>query len=127
MSPDGRWIAYQSNESGRFEIYVRPFPDGGPAHQVSTEGGIIVKWPRADTLLYRAVNGMMMTVAVETQQGLRTAPPKALFDASRFENLYGVAPDLKRLLMMPRFDLEQTPTAIALVQNFLTEIRQRIK
>ena len=127
LSPDGRWIAYQSNESGRFEIYVRPFPDGGPAHQVSTEGGIIVKWPRADTLLYRAVNGMMMTVAVETQQGLRTGPPQALFDASRFETFYGVSPDVKRLLMMSRIDLEQTPTAIALVQNFLTEIRQRIK
>ena len=127
LSPDGRWIAYQSNESGRFEIYVRPFPDGGPAHQVSTEGGIIVKWPRADTLIYRAVDGMMMTVAVETQQGVRTGSPKALFDASRFETFYGIAPDLTRFLMMSRIDLEQTPTAIALVQNFLSEIRQRIK
>ena len=43
------------------------------------------------------------------------------------KTFYSVAPDLKRLLMMPRIDLEQTPTAIALVQNFLTEIRQRIK
>ena len=38
LSPDGQWLAYQSNESGRFEVYARPFPDGGPAQQISTEG-----------------------------------------------------------------------------------------
>ena len=53
--------------------------------------------------------------------------PRPLFDATRYENFYGVAPDGKRLLMMTRTDMEQAPTVVSLVQNFVAELRQRVK
>jgi serine/threonine-protein kinase len=127
LSSDGRWLAYQSNESGRFEVYVRSFPDAGPAHQVSTEGGLYPMWSRDGSLFYRSSNGKMMAVAVDTANGFHTGTPKLLFDVSRFDNTYGVAPDGKRLLMMRAFDAEQPPTIVSLVQNFTAELRQRIK
>ena len=55
FSPDGRWLAYQSNESGRFEVYVRPFPEGDPKLTVSAEGGFEPMWsPRGGELFYRS-------------------------------------------------------------------------
>ena len=128
LSPDGKWLAYQSNESGRFEIYVRSFPDAGPPHQVSTEGGVVPMWSPDGGLFYRAVSNMLMAVATSANAGqFRSETPRRLFDATRFENAYGVAPDGKRLLMLMRTDVEQSPTVIALVQNFFGELRQRIR
>src|SRR5262249_22010221 len=46
FSPDGRWVAYQSTESGRFEIFVRPFPGPGPKYQISADGGTMARWAR---------------------------------------------------------------------------------
>src|SRR5580704_5582175 len=56
FSPDGRWLAYQSNESGNYEVYVRPFPGPGGKWQVSTGGGLLPKWSRnSQELFYRTV------------------------------------------------------------------------
>ena len=55
ISPDGRWLAYQSNESGRYEVYVQPFPDGGQRIQVWTDQGVYPRWsPRGRELFFRA-------------------------------------------------------------------------
>ncbi|MCU1259437.1 MAG: serine/threonine protein kinase [Bryobacterales bacterium] len=81
FSPDGKWVAYQSNESGRYEIYVRPFPGPGGQWQVSTGGGISPRW-RADgkELYYLAPDAKLMAVAVAAK-GATFAPgtPEALF------------------------------------------------
>jgi eukaryotic-like serine/threonine-protein kinase len=68
FSPDGRWVAYQSNESGRFEVYVRTFPGTGGQWQVSTGGGNSPRW-RADAkeLYYLAPDDKLMAVAVPAQ------------------------------------------------------------
>jgi serine/threonine-protein kinase len=59
FSPDGKWLAYQSNESGRFEIYVRPFPNNGPRVQVSNQGGAEPIWSRSgNTIFYRTAASM---------------------------------------------------------------------
>jgi serine/threonine-protein kinase len=126
LSADGQWLAYQSNESGRFEIYVRAFPGGGPAHQVSTEGGIFPAWSR-DQLFYRAVDGVMVGVPVVPGAEFKIGAPRRMFDVTRYDNSYGVMPDGKRFLMLERTDVVQAPTAVALVQNFLAELRQRVK
>jgi hypothetical protein len=126
LSPDGRWLAYQSNESGRFEIYVRAFPDGGAAQQVSTAGGIFPAWSR-DHLFYRSVDNMLMSVAITPGAEFRSEAPQRLFDVTRYENSFGVPADGKRFLMLESTDVMQAPTAIALVQNFLAELRQRVK
>jgi serine/threonine protein kinase len=65
FSPDHNWIAYQSNESGRFEIYVQPFLGPGPKHKVSTNGGAQVRWRRdGGELFYVALDGNLMSVPV---------------------------------------------------------------
>jgi len=126
LSPDGRWLAYQSNESGRFEIYVRAFPDGGAAHQVSTEGGIFPAWSR-DQLFYRSLDNTLMAAALAPGAEFRVDTPRRLFDVTRYDNSFGVPADGKRFLMLQRADDTQAPTAIALIQNFVTELRQRVK
>src|SRR5258707_1166321 len=67
VSPDGRWLAYESNSSGSFEIYVRPFPNvGGGQWQVSTAGGRQPLWARSGKeLFYVAVDGALLRVPVE--------------------------------------------------------------
>jgi hypothetical protein len=81
FSPDGKWVAYQSNESGRDEVYVRPFPGPGGQWQVSTGGGSVPRW-RADgkELYYLAPDFKLMAAAVAVQ-GASFAPgtPEALF------------------------------------------------
>ena len=63
FSPDGRWLAYQSDESGNFEVYVRPFPGPGGKWQVSTGGGLDPKWSRnGKELFYRTVDSKIMVV-----------------------------------------------------------------
>ena len=126
FSPDGRWIAYQSNESGRFEIYVRSYPDGAIVRQISTDGGIDPVWPyRGSDLLYRGTNGMLMAAAITLSPEFNVAKPRVLFDARRYEVTFDAQADGQRLLMMPLIDNERSPTQIHVVLNFLTELRQR--
>lgn len=72
-SPDGRWFAYQSNESGRFEIYIKPFPDDGRTrHQVSSDGGVQVRWPRnGRELFYFGLDDMLMAVPIRYEPDRR--------------------------------------------------------
>jgi len=81
FSPDGRWVAYQSNETGRYEIYIRSFPGPGGQQQVSTSGGIQARW-RSDgqELYYIAPDGKLMAVSI-TMHGTAIEPgtPVALF------------------------------------------------
>jgi dipeptidyl aminopeptidase/acylaminoacyl peptidase len=82
FSPDGKWLAYESNESGRFEIYVQPFPGPGAKWQVSTAGGNQPIW-RSDgkELFYVATDGHMMAapIAVGSNDQLEAGAPVALF------------------------------------------------
>jgi Tol biopolymer transport system component len=107
VSPDGRWLAYQSDESGRNEIYVRRFPSLDSRAQVSTGGGTRPAWARnGREMFYLGLNGTMMAVPVERSEGssLVTAPPKQLFKGEYFAiqagRTYDVSPDGKRFLMI---------------------------
>ena len=65
FSPDGRWIAYQSDRSGRFQVYVRPFPSGGTDTRISTDGGSQPRWnPTGKELFYVADDDRLMAVPV---------------------------------------------------------------
>ena len=86
FSPDGNWVAYQSNQSGRFEIYVRPFPGPGTERQISTDGGAQVRW-RSDgaELFYLTLDGMLMSVPVQIIDGgqaIDRGAPLPLFQTS---------------------------------------------
>ncbi len=80
FSPDGYWLAYASDESGRWEVYVQPYPGPGGKWQVSTEGGTEPVWnPAGRELFYRAGN-RMMAVPVTFQPGFSAAKPVVLFE-----------------------------------------------
>lgn len=94
LSPDGRYVAYQSDESGRFEIYVTAFPSGEGKRLVSTNGGATPKWsPRGDELFYVEGNSLM-AVDVETQQSFKIGTPRKLFDGEQIDTRFsrGVSP-----------------------------------
>ena len=126
FSPDGRWLAYQSNESGRFEVYARSFPDGKQTVQVSAEGGIAPVWSRTGReIFYRSTSGMVM--AADARLSPEFGKPRLLFDATRYENVFEVSPDGQRLLMMPLSGTEQSGTQVHVILNFLSELRQRVR
>jgi dipeptidyl aminopeptidase/acylaminoacyl peptidase len=82
FSPDGRWVAYASNESGAFEVYVRPFPfTAGSKHAVSTAGGYSPRWrPDGKELFYVGPDRRLMSVAVTASTPLRLGMPHPLFE-----------------------------------------------
>jgi serine/threonine-protein kinase len=104
--PDGRWLAYESDESGREEIYVRPFPDvSGGRWQVSTGGGRMPLWSRnGQELFYGAPDGALMGVRVEPGPSWRSSTPARIlqgqFAYSGFGRAFDIAPDGRRFLMI---------------------------
>ena len=80
FSPDGRWVAYQSNASGRYEIVVRPFPDKDPARTISRDGGKYPRW-RGDgkELFFVSPAGTMMAAGFDPTNGVSQGVPQPLF------------------------------------------------
>jgi len=97
FSPDGKWIVYQSNETGRDEIYVQSFPPSGAKYQVSSDGGRMPRWRTQNEIFYLAPDGRLTTVGVDTTTSFRSATPQALFQANLrdggFFTQYDVAAD----------------------------------
>ena len=122
FSPDGKWVAYQSNESGRFEIYVRPFPGPGGVWQISAGGGSFPRW-RADCKeLYYLDPGNQLMAAAISAQGASITPgqPAALFTAnvvrSTRRQQYDVARDGRFLVNLELTDTATLP--ITLLMNW---------
>jgi len=104
FSPDGRWLAYDSDESGRHEVYVRPFPAGEGVWQISVDGGIVPRW-RADgrEMFYLAADGRLMSVPLAPgKDGVGAGAPVALFPANMrfgYGRHYDAAPDGQRFVI----------------------------
>jgi len=132
FSPDGRWIAYSSTESGRPEIYVRPYPGPGGKWQISTEGGTEPVWnPKGRELFYRNAQ-KMMTVDYSAQPTFSASKPKMLFEGSYVSTPrsfpdYDVSPDGQRFLMLrPAEEAQAAPTQINVVLNWFEELKQKV-
>jgi eukaryotic-like serine/threonine-protein kinase len=135
FSPDGRWIAYVSDESGRPEVYVRPYPGSGAKQQVSTNRGMQPAWsPTRRELFYTEPDpaGLpkMMTVAVALEPTFTAGPPRMLFQG-RFQigspiRAYDVTADGNRFLMTQVTDRPPEPpiTRILLAQHWFEELRR---
>jgi Tol biopolymer transport system component len=127
FSPDGHWVAYASNESGRYEVYVQPFPGPGGKWQVSTAGGAMPVWRRdGKELFYVAPDRKLMAVAVRTGAAFEPETAGPLFEV-RLRNdptrHYDVSADGQRFLVnMPLG--EETSPPITLVQNWTVLLRQ---
>ena len=130
ISPDGRWLAYVSNSSGRDEIYVRPFPDHGAAVQISTTGGTEPVWSRSGDRLYYRTAQALFAVTVSRPVTFDVTGGDVLFadDLRRVENQrnYDVMPDGKRFLMIGDTIAPKAPDQVVLV-NWFTELRARLR
>jgi len=134
FSPDGRWLAYVSDESGRSEVYVRSFPSLEGKWRISTEGSGGPFWnPNGRELFFRS-GGKMMAVDVTTQPTFTPGQPKALFD-DKYEPdptggqrpNYDVSRDGQRFLMIkPNEQQGQTATQIHVVLNWFEELKRRV-
>jgi Tol biopolymer transport system component len=134
ISPDGRYFAYQSAQSGgRFAVYVRPYPDASAGQwQISTEGGVAPVWARTGReLFYLDESNTLMAVPVQTSGSQFTfGKPAKVFDTKYAGNFYSydVTPDGRRFLMMKGSEAagRGQPRSIVVVLNWFEEVRGRV-
>ncbi len=125
FSPDGRWLAYVSDESGRAEVYVQPFPGGGSRHLISTGGGREPLWSRDRREIFYRSGDKMMVVNVTTNPDFNASTPRVLFEGKHLLNDYDVSPDGQRFLMV-RSQEESEPKQIHIVFNWLEEVKRLV-
>ena len=133
LSPDGRWIAYQSGESGDNQVYVQPFPDVQAGRwQISTDGGSRPVWARnGKELFFLGRDQRLYAVAIETSGGFNAGNPTVAVNTPYFTGpttrTFDVSPDGQRFLMI-KAETGQTSLAptIVVVVNWATELRQRM-
>ena len=133
FSPDGRYLAYASDESGRVEVYVRPFPEGSGKWQVSVNGGMHPRWRHDGRKLFYVEESTLMAVSVSTEQGFVLGQPERLFESedlgtrnSYSAPRYDVSADGQRFLTLaPVDDEDAPPPVIRVVQNWYEEFRDR--
>jgi Tol biopolymer transport system component len=129
-SPDGHWIAYQSDESGRSEIYVRAYPGPGGKTQISTDGGTGPIWSaEGDELFYVEGGRHMMRVAVTTEPAFRASSPQLLFvgdlDTRRTGN-YDLAPDGTRFAVAQWATADRPTEEVRIVLNWYEELKRAV-
>ena len=129
FSPDGRWLAYVSDESGDDQVWVRPFAGSGPAEQVSQGGGIEPVWsPGGEELFYRRGNELL-AVAIETEPRLRPGATRAMF-RGRYDlsptghQHYDVHPDGRRFALIDLGE-DADPDELHLVFGWDEELRRQ--
>jgi Tol biopolymer transport system component len=130
LSPDGHWLAYQSNESGRYEVYVRPFPDVESGKwAVSTGSGEDPRWSRDGRTLFFISDQKLLSVDVSTDPTFAVRPPQKVIDLGDYQPTgvpfpFDVSPDGRRIL----FERDaRGRTDIVVVQNWLADLEQRVR
>jgi serine/threonine-protein kinase len=130
VSPDGRWLAYVSDESGSEEIYVRPFPDidAGGRWQVSTGGGTQPLWARSGQELFYRNGEAVIAVPIETDPNFRQGNPEMMFEGDHFLAQggpnYDVSPDGEQFLMIREVEDTSATLQIIVVQNWFEELNR---
>jgi len=136
FSPDGRWLAYQSNQSGRDQVYVRPFPGPGGSQMISTNGGQIPLWsPNGHELFFRTENGDRIMVAgyrLQNSSFVAESPrvwcERRLANPRTGRNFY-LAPDGKRIIALIPVEAPDEQTSrnhVIFLENFFDELRRRV-
>ncbi len=133
LSPDSRFLAYSSNESGRDEIYVRPFPDGAGKWQASVNGGTQPRWRSDGRELYYVEGSTLMAVSVSTESAFTLGQPQALFESPGIGGTvsgsggYDISADGQRFVRAAPVEgnEESAPPAIRVVENWYEEFRDR--
>ena len=132
LSRDGRWLAYVSNNTGRNEVYVRPFPDWGSGLvQVSNDGGDDPVWAHnGRELFYRNGANELVAVQVSADPTFVAGQQEVLFPMDGYligsgHAMYDVSLDDRRFVML-RTDVDAGDTQLILVENWFEELRQRM-
>ncbi len=137
FSPDGRWLAYASNESGTYEVYVRPFPGPGGRWQISTDGGVLPLWSRGAPgagreLIFKTLDDRVMAVSYNAKGDSFLAEKPRAWPGARLREIgsfstYDLAPDGKRLAAFLAEDSngDKPPTHLTFLLNFFDELRRR--
>jgi eukaryotic-like serine/threonine-protein kinase len=131
FSPDGRWMAYASNETGIMEIYVSPFPSGNGKWQVSNGGGQEPKWRQdGKELIYLSAEGKITGVAVKAGTSFEAGPPVALFQTHprqpvAFSDVFSfdVSGDGKKFLILTKVD-EANAAPLAITLNWASDMER---
>jgi serine/threonine-protein kinase len=140
FSPDGRWIAYVSNESGQLEVYVRPYPGPGARQQISVGGGTAPAWSHDGRELFyntaRSIGGQatsmkMMSVPIKLQPTFDAGTPHAIFEGTFGSSAairgYDVTADGKRFLMVQQKERPQANSSeLVLVEHWVDELERKV-
>jgi dipeptidyl aminopeptidase/acylaminoacyl peptidase len=132
FSPDGHWLAYISDESGRFEVYAQPCPGPGGRWQISTDGGTEAVWNRNGRELFYRSGDKMMAVDIATQPSFTVGKPRMLFEGPYLPTPttspnYDASPDGQRFLMVkPTEQAQAAPTQINVVLNWFEDLKQKV-
>ena len=130
LSPDGRWLAYQADESGRWEIFVRDLQGSGGHVQVSTTGGEEPHWSRDGKEIFYRNDTRFMAVSVMTQPEFRSNPPATLFDGVyNLRSDTGISYDIDRttgrfLMLRPAGQTADAPPIVRVIVNWTEKIRR---
>ena len=127
VSPDGRWLAFVSDKSGRNEIYVQPFPNPGARIQVTTEGGTEPLWSRSGkALVYRTLDAVV-SVPVSTSPNFRMGERRTIVTGDYLTETthqdYDISPDGTRLLMLKATEASH---GAVIVHNWRRELREKL-
>jgi Tol biopolymer transport system component len=135
ISPDGKWIAYASNETGRVEVYITSYPSAGSKFPVSINGGTQPLWARNGELFYTSLDfSRMMVVKVSTNPSLQITKPELLFEGQYqpgpgYKAGYDVSADATRFVMIQP-DVQGSSGSsrpqINFVQNWFRELKERV-
>ena len=136
VSPDGRWLAHSSDETGEFEIYVQAYPGGGARAPISVGGGSWVAWASDGQELYYRLGPAMMAVGFDTATGRATGAPTELFTGRYSQpntgRAYDLAPDgrfvvigFPRGFQPPEPDAPLTSESLVAIVNFFDQVRAR--
>lgn len=134
FSPDGHWVVYTSNESGRDEIYVQPFPATGGKWMISNGGGVYPLWARNGREIFFRSEDKVMSVPVETQPTFKPGTPRMLFQGGGYRALaagsylgtgnYDVSPDGQHFLMIKEQEALPTSKELGVVVHWTDELKR---
>lgn len=125
ISPDGRWISYESSETGRFEIYVQSFPELGAKWQVSLTGGENAVWRADGKEMFYWEGDWLMAVTVETEPTFSAGDPKALFEMDS-HLAYDAASDGQRFIVIKEGASPAWASELIVVQNWFEELKRLV-
>ena len=135
FSPDGRWLAYASDESGAFQVYVRAFPDKGGKWQISNDGGLYPTWSRIGRdLFFETPDNHIMVTTYQTKGDSFAADKPRVWSNTKLANVglngnYDLAPDGKRIAALMPGDTaqgQQVQNHVIFLMNFFDELRRRV-